>query len=194
MSFSFYPNHEHKDPNVSHCPQLGGAALGTLVLLANEQELSRGALHASLDAARAPGDRLFEENQRLQKELDQLELERQNKFATNKQKQDSDGTADTPNASVTASVTATDKPKRGATIGHPRWFRKTATQYDWAMDVPAPKECPHSSGIVRGFEEAAPLSTFRKISSTVAIESFCIAMKRLVARSAASWCRRLETE
>ena len=161
MTFSFCPNHEHKGPNVSHCPHLGGAALGTLVLLANEQELSRRALYASLDAARTRGDRLFEENQRLQKELDQvkleLKLERQNKFATNKQKQDSDGPADTPNASVAASAAATDKKKRGAPVGQPGWFRKTATQYDWAVDVAAPEECPHCSGIVRVFEEAAPI-------------------------------------
>ena len=26
MPFSFYPNHEHNCPNVSHCPHLGGAA------------------------------------------------------------------------------------------------------------------------------------------------------------------------
>ena len=112
MRFSFYPQHEHNCPNVSHCPHLGGAALGTLVLLANEQELSRRAMHASLDAARARGDRLFEENQCLQKELDQvrleLKLERQNKFATNTQKQESGGTADTPNASA-AAVSITDK-------------------------------------------------------------------------------------
>ena len=36
------------------------------------------------------------------------------------------------------------------------WFRKTPTQYDWAVDVEAPKECPHCSGSVRVFEEAAP--------------------------------------
>ena len=157
MRFSFYPQHEHNCPNVSHCPHLGGAALGTLVLLANEQELSRRAMHASLDAARARGDRLFEENQRLQRELDQvkleLKLERQNKFATNKQKQDSGGTAGTPNASAAASTT--DKKKRGAPVGHPGWFRKMPTQYDWAVDVAAPKECPHCSGIVRVFQEAA---------------------------------------
>ena len=75
MGFSFYPNHEHKCPNISHCPHLGGAALGTLVLLANEQELSRRALHSAIDAERARGDRLFAENQRLQKELDQVKLE-----------------------------------------------------------------------------------------------------------------------
>ena len=159
MIFSFYPQHEHNCPNVSHCPHLGGAALGTLVLLANEQELSRRAMHASLDAARARGDRLFEENQRLQKELDQvkleLKLERRHKFATNKQKQEFGGTADTPNASA-ADVPVTDKKKRGAPVGHPGWFRKTPTQYDWAVDVAAPKECPHCSGIVRVFEEPAP--------------------------------------
>ena len=102
MGFSFYPNHEHKCPYVSHCPHLGGAALGTLLLLANEQEQIRRALQATIDAERACGDRLFEENQRLQKELDQVKLElklqRQNKFATNKQKQNSSDTAGTPNA------------------------------------------------------------------------------------------------
>ena len=158
MGFSFYPNHEHKCPHVSHCPHLGGAALGTLVLLANEQEQSRRALHASLDAERARGDRLFEENQRLQKELDQvkleLKLERQSKFATNKQKQNSGDTADTPNASAAAS--ATTKKKRGAPVGHPGWFRKTPTQYDWAVDVAAPKRCSHCDGAVRVLDKASP--------------------------------------
>ena len=157
MPFSFYPNHEHNCPNVSHCPHLGGAALGTLVLLANEQEQSRRALHASLDAERARGDRLFEENQRLQKELDQvkleLKLERQNKFATNKQKQDSGDTADAPNASAAASTT--EKKKRGAPVGHPGWFRKTPTQYDWAVDVAAPKRCPHCDGSVSVLDKAS---------------------------------------
>jgi len=36
MSFSFYPRHEQNCPNVGHCPHLSGAALRTLVLLANE--------------------------------------------------------------------------------------------------------------------------------------------------------------
>jgi len=112
------------------------------------QALSRRMLHASLDVARARGDRLFEENQRLQKQLDQvkleLKLERQNKFATNKQKQDSGGTADTPNASA-AAVKATDKKKRGTPVGQPGWFRKTPTRYDWAVDVVAPKEYSHCS-------------------------------------------------
>ena len=70
MGFSFYPKHEHKCPHVSHCPHLGGAALGTLVLLANGEEQSRRALHATIDAERARNERLVAENERLQRELD----------------------------------------------------------------------------------------------------------------------------
>ena len=90
MSFCFYPNHEHGCPNVGHCPHLGGAALGTVVLRANENEEFLRYLHATIDAERKRNSELFEENQRLQKELYQvkleLKLERQNKFATNQQK------------------------------------------------------------------------------------------------------------
>ncbi len=39
MSFVFYPRLEQSCPNVSHCPHLGGAALGTLVRVANENDL-----------------------------------------------------------------------------------------------------------------------------------------------------------
>ena len=56
MSISFYPRHEHNCPNVNHCPHLGGAALGTLVLMATEQELNHRALHATIDAERARGE------------------------------------------------------------------------------------------------------------------------------------------
>ena len=38
MNFCFYPNHEHACPHVSHCPHLGGAALGMLVLAASDQD------------------------------------------------------------------------------------------------------------------------------------------------------------
>jgi hypothetical protein len=63
IRFGFYPRHEHNRPNVSHCPHSGGAALGTLVLLANEQELTRRSLHATIDAERARRDRLFVETE-----------------------------------------------------------------------------------------------------------------------------------
>ena len=141
MQFCFYPNHEHGCPKVSHCPHLGGAALGTLVLAANVQELSRRALLGTIDAERQRNDRLFEENQRLQRELDQvkleLKLERQNKFATSQQKHDSGKSSDASDPTTAA------KKKRGAPVGHPGWFRKTPPSYDWVIDVAAPAHCPH---------------------------------------------------
>lgn len=45
------------------------------MLLANEQERSRRALHATIDAERARGDRLFAKNERLQTDLEQVKLE-----------------------------------------------------------------------------------------------------------------------
>ena len=35
MGFRFYPNHEYRCPHIGHCPHLGGAALGGVVLAAN---------------------------------------------------------------------------------------------------------------------------------------------------------------
>ena len=132
MPFGFYPRHEYNCPNVIHCSHLGGSALRTLVLTANEQDLSRRALYATIDAERARGDRLSVETKRLQKEL-----ERQNKFATNEQKQKSGDTADAAVDSAAASTT--EKKKQRAPVGHPGWSRKTPTTYDWAVDVAAPK-------------------------------------------------------
>ena len=75
-----------------------------------------------------------------------MKLERQNKFATNQQKQDSGDTADAAVDSVAASTMK--KKKRGAPVGHPGWFRKTPTEYDWAVDASAPARCPHCNGHV----------------------------------------------
>jgi hypothetical protein len=100
MSFLFYPQHEHNCLHVNHCPHLGGAALGTLVRIASENEASRWALHRTLDAERERNERLTAENEQLRTELAQvrleLKLERQNKFATNQQKQAVEPTIDKP--------------------------------------------------------------------------------------------------
>ena len=144
MTFSFYPKLEHGCPNVSHCPHLGGAAIGTLVRLANETQESREYLFRTIDAERKTISGLLKENERLQTELEQvkleLKLERQNKFATNQQKLD-----ETPDTSKSASSAPTNSPgkKRGAPVGHPGWFRTTPTEYDWDIDVPPPHRCPN---------------------------------------------------
>ena len=117
MSFVFYPQLEQSCPNVSHCPHLGGAAIGTLVDRANDNELFLRQLHGTIDAERKRNSSLFEENQRLKKELEQLilelKLERQNKFATNAQKNHKKK-PDAPAADGSQSGK-----KRGAPVGHP---------------------------------------------------------------------------
>lgn len=147
MSFCFYPKLEQSCPNVSHCPHLGGAAIGTVVRLANETRESREYLFRTIDSERETISRLLEENECLRKELEQvkleLKLERQNKFATNQQK--SDDTPDTPEP--TSEVSQPTK-KRGAPVGHPGWYRKTPTEYDWAVDVLPPSRCPYCRGSV----------------------------------------------
>ena len=152
MSFCFYPKHEHGCPHVGHCPHLGGAALGTVVLRANENEEFLRYLQGTIDAERKRNSELFEENQRLQKELDQvkleLKLERQNKFATNQQKNEEKPA--TKESAVDGSPT---KKKRGAPVGHPGWFRPMPTEYDWCFDVPPPNCCPHCKGHVTIQEE-----------------------------------------
>jgi len=86
----FIRNHDHGCPNVNCCPHIGGAALGTLVLATNSSGETLDRLYRSIDAQWERNTKLVEENLKLQQELEQvkleLKLERQNKFATNEQK------------------------------------------------------------------------------------------------------------
>ena len=84
----------------------------------------------------------------------ELKLERQNKFATNQQRQDSGNGSETTTSTANAAASATEKKKRGAPVGHPGWFRKTPTEYDWAIDVSAPVRCPHCRGPVTAVDVA----------------------------------------
>jgi hypothetical protein len=161
MHFSLYPNHEHGCPNVSHCPHLGGAALGTLVLIANTSGDTIDGLHKAVDIERKRNAKLVEENQRLEKALEQakleLKLERQNKFATNQQKNEDDADADDKTKTTDASPAASEPKKRGAPVGHPDWYRPTPTYYDWAVDVTAPRRCPHCQGHVTADASLPPV-------------------------------------
>ncbi len=146
MEFCFSPDHEYGCPHVSHCPHLDGAALGMVVMLANESGDTLDYLYRTIDAERDTISKLVEENQRLEQELEQvkleLKIERQNKFATNQQKEEA-------GADATEETTTSKEPKkRGAPVGHPGWFRPTPTHYDWAVDVLAPRRCPCCRGPV----------------------------------------------
>ena len=129
MQCCFCPQHEHGCPHVSHCPHLGGVALGTLVLIANTSGDTIDGLHKTIDAERKRNTKLVEENLRLEKALEQAKLEwkleRQNKFATNQQKEEEDSAPD----QATTEPAAADKPKkRSAPVGHPGWYCQEAGQ------------------------------------------------------------------
>ena len=91
MTFCFYPKHEYACPQVSHCPHLGGAALATLVQAAGESQEGFDWLNRRLDAARKSVSELVAENEALKQQIErlklELKLERQTKFATNRQRQ-----------------------------------------------------------------------------------------------------------
>jgi transposase len=148
MTFCFYPKHEYACPHVSHCPHLGGAALGSLVLAASESDRGFDHLNRQLDAARKSMSELVAQNEALQQLVErlklELKLERQTKFATNRQRRaDAPSPATPPNGSSPA-----EPHKRGAPIGHPGWFRPTPTQHDLLVEVAAPTHCPHCQGPV----------------------------------------------
>lgn len=146
MPFCFYPRHEYACPQVSHCPHLGGAALGTLVMAAEENDQYLQMLHGQLDAERERNSRLFAENEELRRQLAQarleLKVERQRKFAPSVSRDES-----TPKPSTSAS--SPEPRKRGAPVGHPGWFRPTPTEYDHLVRVAPPAVCPHCGGEVR---------------------------------------------
>ncbi len=140
MEFCFYPKHQYACPQLSHCPHLGGAALGTLVHLANESGESQDQLHRQLDATRKSVSDLVAENEALKREVErlklELKLERQNKFATNRQRQ-----AGAAPSQPSAAPAEGEPRKRGAPKGHPGWFRPTPTEYDALGEVAAPADC-----------------------------------------------------
>ncbi len=163
MKFCFYPKHEHACPNVSHCPHLGGASLGTLVLAASDHDDHFKMVYGQLDFERERNTQLVAEIEKLQKQLDQvrleLKLERQNKFACGREDK-SDAQDDAPQ--TTATSDAKSPGKRGAPVGHPGWFRPTPTAYDQLVLVPPPKLCPHCQGEVRLYENADPYDHFQE--------------------------------
>jgi transposase len=164
MKFCFYPKHEYGCPHVSHCPHLGGASLGTLVLAASDHDDHFRMLYGQLDFKRARNTKLVAKIEKLEKELDQvrleLKLERQNKFACGREGKTAGQNEDA--AQAAAASDAKSPGKRGAPVGHPGWFRPTPTAYDQLVLVPPPEACPHCQGQVRLYENADPHDHFQE--------------------------------
>jgi hypothetical protein len=108
-----------------------------------------------LDAARKSVSDLVAENEALTREVErlkrELKLERQNKFATNRQRQ-----AGATQSKPPESPSEAQPRKRGAPKGHPGWFRPTPTEYDALVEVAATTECPHCGGLVSTYTSQDP--------------------------------------
>ncbi|WP_404307785.1 IS66 family transposase [Neorhodopirellula lusitana] len=155
--FCFYPKLEHSCGNVQHCPHLGGAALGTLVQIANHSEQTREDSLRTIRVLEKRNSELLHcvvdlESQLAQAKLE-LKLERQNRFATGKQRK-SGGESSEQDTAVPP--TESSAKKRGAPVGHPGWFRPTPAEFDWEIKVPAPKRCPHCKASTRVLANVDP--------------------------------------
>ena len=161
MGFLFYPNHEYRCPHIGHCPHLGGAALGGVVLAANGNVQWTSALHRQLDDLRekdAAKDRIIAEQQERIEQLErELKAERQKQFKAARPEEEVPAEANEPQA---------EAKKRGAPVGHPGWFRPTPTKIDRTIDVPAPPRCPHCGAAVKPRPDWNAMSTCKKTSST----------------------------
>jgi transposase len=145
MHFVFYPKHDYRCPHVSHCPHLGGAALGTLVDAADQQTEWTDALHRQIDALRAENTATHDKIEKLTARIEQLErelkAERQKQFKSKKEEPRPEEPQETNPAE--------NKKKRGAPQGHPGWFRRRPTTFDRLMFVAAPRQCPHCGEAVK---------------------------------------------
>lgn len=164
MKFCFYPNHEYACPQVCHCPHLGGASLGSVVLAASDHDDHFKMVYGQLDFEREQNIKLLAEIEKLQSDLAQvrleLKLERQGKFICG-----GDAQADAQEADLAVGTApAADKTpgKRGAPVGHPGWFRPTPSEYDQLVLVAPPSECPHCNGQVRIYEDCDPYDHFQE--------------------------------
>lgn len=153
MSFPYYPDHAYGCPHVGHCPHVGGASLGTLVYMAEENTQWHEALLRQLDELREANAAKAQEIEKLRREVEELKrelkTERQKQF---KAKKDSAGE---PPMAVAVAAEKAGK-KRGAPVGHPGWFRPRPDHFDRLILVPAPSECPHCQGRVKARPDLPP--------------------------------------
>ena len=71
MTFPFYPKLEMQCPNVSHCPHLGGASIGAVVMVANHSEQNDGHLVRQIGVLEKENAQLLSQVVQLQEQLAQ---------------------------------------------------------------------------------------------------------------------------
>ena len=142
MHFVFYPKHEYGCPHVSHCPHLGGAALGMLVNAADDQTEWVGSLHRQIDALRentAKYHKIVELTAKVGQLERELKAERQKQFKQKKEEPAEEASPDAPRPRAQ---------EASAPVGHPGWYRKRPDTFDQLILVSAPCDCPHCGGSV----------------------------------------------
>ena len=143
MSFVFYAQLERSCPDVDHCPHLGGASLGGVVLSANANDEWLQSLLRQIDSLREESAAKNAKSGQLQDRLEPLErgwkAERQQQFKATTRQEDVPAEANEPAAEVK---------KRAAPVGHPGWFRPTPTHIDRTILLSAPTCCPHCQAAV----------------------------------------------
>jgi transposase len=144
VSYLFCPTLTQNCPNVNHCPHLGGAALGVVVLSANANDEWLQSLLRQIDALRAENTAKYHQIEVLTAEVEQLKrelkAERQKQFKTAASKGEEEAVPNSP--------AGTEAKKRGAPVGHPGWFRPTPLHIDRTIQVPSPARCPHCNAAV----------------------------------------------
>jgi transposase len=187
MLFAFYPNHEHRCPNLMHCPHIGGAALGYVVSLANENDERRSWLFRQLDALRdenaAKADRIAELEERVKQLEAELKAERQKQFKA--------AMPEGEQASAAASEGGGPK-KRGAPVGHPGWFRPTPTKIDRTITVAAPAICLHCGGAVLALPHLPPYEHIQEdlVDGQPTVTCFCHEEGRCTNPRCGRWARQ----
>jgi transposase len=151
VSYLFYPRLTQNCANVNHCPHLGGAALGSVVLSANANDEWLQSLLRQIDALRAEDTVKYHRIEELTAEVEQLKrelkAERQRQFQRSRDEDAVEEGADS---------TLEGAKKRGAPVGHPGWFRPTPTSMDRIVPVPAPASCPHCRAVVKARPDLIP--------------------------------------
>jgi len=152
MGFCFYPKHEHRCPHVNHCPHLGGAALGSVVHLANQKYDQ----HVGVWRRVEDQEKLIQTLRARVAELtDQLEQTRQELRETHRRQ--FRRSADQAMKQEAAS-SPTQKPsgkKRGAPVGH-QGASRTRREPDHTVLVEAPAYCPHCESRVKVYDDRPP--------------------------------------
>jgi transposase len=149
VSYLFYPRLTENCQNVNHCPHLGGAALGSVVLSANANDEWLQALLRQIDGLRDANDAKRHEIEELRRQVEQLKAE----LKVERQKQFKRTSADEPDRVLDSASVGIKK--RGAPLGHPGWFRPTPTRIDRNVPVPSPAICPHCQGAVKARPDLA---------------------------------------